>query len=94
MYIQAILLIHLALVDSAIKFHIVSYESKVNTLLERLNDIFVILGSYYLLIMTGYAQLSNDDKYYSGWYIVILLGVMATINAGTVANGAIFIENQ
>ena len=61
MYIQAMLIIHLALVDSAIKFHIISYEAKENTILERLNDIFVILGSYYLLVMTGYAQLSNND---------------------------------
>ena len=89
MYIQAMLLIHLALVDSAIKFHIITYEAKLNTLLERLNDVFVNLGSYYLLILTGFAQLSDNDKYASGWYIVILLGVMVTINTGTVAFGAI-----
>ena len=54
MYLQAILLIHLALADACIKFHVVNYEAELTTLLERLNDCFVILGSYYLLMLTDF----------------------------------------
>ena len=69
----------LSLIDVCVKIHLSPYESKVGGIMEKLNDVCVLICSYFPYLFTDLIP-SQEDKYYIGWFYNGIIGMLLGAN--------------
>jgi hypothetical protein len=79
---------YLILADACLNFHWSPYENNLRNIMEKLNSVFVLLLSYLLWMQTDLI-LSAADRYYIGFYYLVVLGFMVVVNFSVVIIAAV-----
>lgn len=88
MLMQAFNFILLAWIDMIIKRKLFMRETTLISKLEKINDVFVVIVSYFLLALSYYHE--ETIKLYSiGWFTIVIMALMTFYNISIVARTSI-----